>query len=431
MKKRFLGVFLAMCLCLILLPTAASAETADVWDGSTVTQPAGSGTGMAPYLISTGAELAWLAQMTRSSDYAVYYVKFTGDIVLNEGTFDQDGTLTKNGALSTPNVWTPIGQASWRVDGDGHSVSGMYINNSGENNVGLFSYLYGSGNDGAYIKNLTIKNSYVKTVSPDDYRGYAGVFVGKCYRCTFTDCAGETNILSTSCYGTGGIVGGAQNSSFNAVHTSGSINGKKELGGLVGRTSTDSMFKNCWNETDIKNVSGVVNNVGGIAGYADGTACFYNCANLGKLRGGSRVGGIVGECGVTKMRNCYSLKDIADYVLDYGTNRTGTLTGMGGPTISLCYAEDGSTLKDTGAAGGTVTHFTGKGKLTENGTEDDLLNALNDNLFEMEGEADLKLWVRDANGYPLPKAGRSLTRLCITTSGWAESTSASATREIF
>lgn len=258
MKKRFLGVFLAMCLCLILLPTAASAETADVWDGSTVTQPAGSGTGMAPYLISTGAELAWLAQMTRSSDYAVYYVKFTGDIVLNEGTFDQDGTLTKNGASSTPNVWTPIGQASWRVDGDGHSVSGMYINNSGENNVGLFSYLYGSGNDGAYIKNLTIKNSYVKTVSTDDYRGYAGVFVGKCYRCTFTDCAGENNILSTSCYGTGGIVGGAQNSSFNAVHTSGSINGKKELGGLVGRTSTDSMFKNCWNETDIKNVSGVV-----------------------------------------------------------------------------------------------------------------------------------------------------------------------------
>lgn len=403
MKKKTLIMLLASILCIALLPAVAHAATPDVWDGSTASSLTGGGTSEDdPYLISTGAELKLLADNSRATGLGSCYVKLTNDIVLNDGTFDKSGAFTKRGATTTsqPNEWLPMGEAGWHIDGDGHSISGMYIK-CNEAKVGLVSRIASSG----YIRDLTIKDSYVtSSQAPQSYKGYIGVFVGQSSRTSFTNCAGENNIAVTNnCYLTGGIVGWSYGGdSFNVVHVSGSVQGSGALAGIAGRAN-GATFKNCWNEMDIDNAKPSVVQSGGIAAMADSSE-FYNCANLGYLHGGSRIGGIAGEA-PGKMKNCYTTSDISG-IKEYGSrNYVATLAGMNSKNVAVqgCYAEDGSGLYDIGAEGegSYVPHFTGKGNLSGGG-DGELLAALNENLYNMDAEPNLNKWVLNSDGYPIP-----------------------------
>lgn len=62
--------------------------------------------------------------------------------------------------------------------------------------------------------------------------------------------------------------------------------------------------------------------------------------------------------------------------------------------VQGCYAEDGSGLYDIGAEGegSYVPHFTGKGNLG-GGSDGELLDALNENLYNMDAEPNLNKWV--------------------------------------
>lgn len=403
MKKKTLIMLLASIICIALLPAVAHAATPDVWDGSTASSLTGGGKSEDdPYLISTGAELKLLADNSRAAELGSCYVKLTNDIVLNDGTFDKSGAFTKRGATTTsqPNEWLPMGVASWHIDGNGHSISGMYIK-CNEEKVGLISRITGNG----YIRDLTIKNSYVtSSQAPQSYKGYIGVFAGQSSRTSFTNCAGENNIAVTNnCYLTGGIVGWSYGGdSFNVVHVSGSIQGSGALAGIAGRAN-GATFKNCWNEMDIDNAKPSVVQSGGIAAMADSSE-FYNCANLGYLHGGSRIGGIAGEA-PGKMKNCYTTSDISG-IKEYGSrNYVATLAGMNSKNVAVqgCYAEDGSGLYDIGAEGegSYVPHFTGKGNLG-GGSDGELLAALNENLYNMDAEPNLNQWVLNSDGYPIP-----------------------------
>lgn len=398
MKKKTLIMLLTSILCIALLPAVAHAATPDVWDGSTASSLAGGGKSEDdPYLISTGAELKLLADNSRAAGQGSCYVKLTNDIVLNDGTFDKSGAFTKRGATTTsqPNEWLPMGVASWYIDGNGHSISGMYINRN-EAKVGLVSFV----SNGGYIRNLTIKDSFV---SSSQSGGYIGVFAGQTSGTTLSNCVGESNIVITSgCFATGGIAGVAQSGSISGVHASGSIQGSGKLAGIAGR-SIDITFKNCWNEMDIDNANWEINQSGGIAALAEGSE-FYNCANLGYLHGGSRIGGIAGEA-PGKIKNCYTTSDISG-IKEYGSrNYMATLAGMNSRNVAVqgCYAEDGSGLYDIGAEGegSYVPHFTGKGNLG-GGSDGELLDALNENLYSMDAEPNLNKWALNSDGYPLP-----------------------------
>ena len=404
MKKKTLIMLLTSILCIALLPAVAHAATPDVWDGSTASSLTGDGKSEdEPYLISTGAELKLLADNSRATGLGSCYVKLTNDIVLNDGTFDKSGAFTKRGGATTasqPNEWLPMGEASWHIDGDGHSISGMYIK-CNEEKVGLVSKI----SSGGYIRNLTIKDSYVNSShQSQSYRSYIGVFAGETSVTSLSDCAGENNIVLTSGYeATGGIVGFAWPGSVTGVHASGSIQGSGKLGGIVGYSSR-VIFKNCWNEMDIDNASSYqsITQSGGIVALAEGSE-FYNCANLGYLHGGSRVGGIAGEAPV-KIKNCYTTSDISG-IKEYGSrNYVATLVGKNKDVaVQGCYAEDGSVLYDIGAEGegSYVPHFTGKGNLS-GGSDGELLAALNENLYNMDAEPNLNQWVLNSDSYPIP-----------------------------
>ena len=295
-----------------------------------------------------------------------------------------------------------MGEASWHIDGDGHSISGMYIK-CNEEMVGLISRISGNG----YIRNLTIKDSFVtSSQAPQSYKGNIGVFVGRSYRTSFSNCVGENNIAVTeNCYLTGGIVGWSYgNDEFNGVHASGSIQGSGALAGIAGRAN-GATFKNCWNEMNIDNANTYqpIRQSGGLAAMADNSE-FYNCVNLGCLHGGCRIGGIAGEA-PGKMKNCYTTSDIFGIKEQGSRNYVATLAGMNSQNVAVqgCYAEDGSSLYDIGAEGegSYVPHFTGKGNL---GGENDgeLLAALNENLYSMDAEPNLNKWELNSDGYPIP-----------------------------
>ena len=405
MKKKTLIMLLTSILCIALLPAVAHAATPDVWDGSTASSLTGGGKSEdEPYLISTGAELKLLADNSRAAGQGSCYVKLTNDIVLNDGTFDKNGAFTKRGATTTsqPNEWLPMGEASWHIDGDGHSISGMYIK-CNEEKVGLVSKIKDSG----YIRDLTIKDSYVNSsYQSQSNTSYIGVFAGETSGTSLSDCAGENNIVLASGYkATGGIVGFAWPGSVTGVHASGSIQGSKAIGGIVG-CSSGVIFKNCWNEMDIDNANSdqPITQSGGIAALAE-VSEFYNCANLGYLHGGCRVGGIAGEAPV-KIKNCYTTSDISG-IKEYGKrNFVATLAGRNSQNVAVqgCYAEDGPNhLYDIGAEGegSYVPHFTGKGNLG-GGSDGELLAALNENLYNMDAEPNLNKWVLNSDGYPIP-----------------------------
>ena len=142
------------------------------WDGTTAkTFACGSGTALGPYVIVTAEQLAHFSFVVNSGDKNVSgkYFKLGADIALNEGVLlGADGKLV--GDPDSLLNWTPIGNDDVAfdgvLDGDGHVVSGMFIDATGPNN-GLF------GNVSGTVRNVTVEDSWVRGGK------YTGGIVGK------------------------------------------------------------------------------------------------------------------------------------------------------------------------------------------------------------------------------------------------------------
>ncbi|MBP5248284.1 MAG: hypothetical protein J6Z31_10590, partial [Fibrobacter sp.] len=131
------------------------------WDGTTAKKFAcGSGTKFSPYIILTAEQLALLSFATgaQDEDYVGKYFKLGADILLSDKSLiNEQGDLIADS--SSLEKWTPIGNSkvvfTGYFDGDGHTVSGMFINTTSTHN-GLFGYNRGT------IENVTVTNSWVK-----------------------------------------------------------------------------------------------------------------------------------------------------------------------------------------------------------------------------------------------------------------------------
>lgn len=115
------------------------------WDGTTTTEVEPNAEGI--YEISTGAQLAWLAQQVNNKNvFSGETVMLTADIDLGE------------------QEWTPIGVNFRRngksfqgtFDGNGHIVTGLKISSGNADNMGLFGPIYGSK---AIVKNLIVEGN--------------------------------------------------------------------------------------------------------------------------------------------------------------------------------------------------------------------------------------------------------------------------------
>ena len=180
----------------------------------------GNGTIEKPYLISSGDELAYLAQQVNSGNmYSDTYFQLCNDINLNQ------------------KIWTPIGNNanSFRgiFDGAGHIIynARLNINSMPQNTIesyGIFGSI-GGGNTKSIIKNLEIENITISiggsgnTSSNSNNKGiHVGILAGTIYKNTqiinnivknssITDNGNVTIYNESFQYAVGGLVGYAMN----------------------------------------------------------------------------------------------------------------------------------------------------------------------------------------------------------------------------
>jgi len=110
------------------------------------------------YQISNAEELLWFVYDVNNGDRNANAV-LTQDIVINEDCLKRLTALSKAG--DELSVWQPIGTLlnafNGIFDGQGHTISGLYINDKTQQNVGLF----GVTSADAVIKNLGVTDSYI------------------------------------------------------------------------------------------------------------------------------------------------------------------------------------------------------------------------------------------------------------------------------
>ncbi len=272
-----------------------------VWDGSVAESFAGgSGTAEDPYQIANGAQLARFAAIVNGTDGMARNTaacgKLTADILLN----DISDWETWDESTEGLNSWTPIGSGSQpftgTLDGDGHSVSGIYINSTAE-----YQGLVGVLGSGGTLQNLGVKASYIKG-------GYhVGGVCGSSWG-TVSNCYNTGSV--TGSYAVGGVCGTNDGTVTNCYNT-GNVAGSEMVGGVCGWNEFDTVT-NCYNTG---NVTGN-NQVGGVCGYNDATVT--NCYNSGSVTGSGYVGGLCGNSWGT-VTNCYYLAGKANSGIGSGS----------------------------------------------------------------------------------------------------------------
>lgn len=192
----------------------------------------GSGTESDPYQISTIENLKYLAQeVNAGTDFDSVYFKQTADLVDNENVFKEDGSLN-----TTCKEWIPIGNETTPFnaiyDGDGFSISGLYINND-KNYQGLFGY----ADTKASLTRIFVSDSYIKGDS---------IVGGICALCfgTISNCMTSGEISGNDLVG--GICGKSHNIIQNCLNAS-FVSGKGICGGICGRKETEGNIYSCIN----------------------------------------------------------------------------------------------------------------------------------------------------------------------------------------
>lgn len=310
----------------------------------------GEGTAASPILISNAEELKIFhdivnGENNRQQNLAAC-ATLTADIVLNDGTFDEDGNYTPGPSGAALTEWTPMGNQyriaaySGTFDGAGHTIQGLYCAAT-KNIVGLFGYT-----NGAVIKDVKV-TGYLRVIGD-----FVGSIVASAGSTSITGCvnAAVINASGISSYYAGGIVASAHNTS--------TIRDCVNIGTLTCSIPSD-------------NAEGA----GGIAGCLTGNSVISNCSNLGiimgicsnaRYSGTNNIGGIAGSTWGATISDCYNVGLLTDT-----TNQTsarspyvGGIAGYSESVISNSYSVGSVTATRTDAPLGGIAGYSAGGSIT-------------------------------------------------------------------
>lgn len=314
----------------------------------------GKGTATEPYLLANAQALKGLATIVNAKqNYEGSHFKMTRDIDLA----DVCGKDLNDGAGID---WTPIGYADYdndiyigfegTFDGDGHTISGLYINgvSKGKNAQALFGYI----GPNATVKNFTLKGEV------SGYQYISGIAAGN--RGTISGCTNQCIVLANSATEEGeeaGYAGGITGENYGTIidcHNEARITATDDynspIGGITGSNGDEGIIINCTNsatilsEGDSNSNNG---NAGGISGNNRGT--ITGCTNTGNVTGIGYVGGITAETKGDIISGCINTGDIT------GKYTVGGITGsyMYGSLIA-CYNTGNVATTGSSYAGGIV-----------------------------------------------------------------------------
>ena len=185
------------------------------------------------YLLTNYAELVWFSKQVSSRNASINAC-LVNNITANTNLLNADGSCNTANAVYE---WTPAGSMlsgfQGIFDGNGKTIQGIYIDTN-TTYVGLFGNIAESG----VVKNLDIKDSYIKGSN------YTGAVSGSCVsNSSVQNCSSSAVVIGGSYVG--GIVG---SSSANAVvsgcYTTGSVSGSgSNIGGIAGQSYYDTNVK--------------------------------------------------------------------------------------------------------------------------------------------------------------------------------------------
>ena len=289
-----------------------SAETIDEKDLS------GSGTVIDPYVVRSTKGFLWLTNGELSGINLISKnVILACDIILNDESFDENGV--PSGGDGVVYSWENIKKCkSLCFDGNNFSISGLYINTTGQVIASMM------GEESAplqEVKNLKMKNVFLKSsyrVAPICYASYVlkNCVVGNGYvyagdhsagialfSNTVSNCVNKANIYTSSAQGTGGIV--AKNYvyddcvisnciNYGDIYTLSSESGyPARMGGIIGKPMGKARVENCKNFGDIISDDQQIGGIVGIAWAID--IIIQDCDNYGIVTGNFNIGGILGN----------------------------------------------------------------------------------------------------------------------------------------
>ncbi len=284
-------LFYSLAVILLLFANGLFAQTS--------TKPSGEGTSSTPYQIESLNNLYWITQ--NSSSWSSYF----------EQTADIDASNTKK--WDSGSGFAGIGTSSKKFigtyDGNGHTISNLYINRSSSSYYGFFRYT-----NSATISNLGIIEVNI---------------------------SGEDNI--------GGLIGEmGQGSKVSDCYVTGNVSGVNYTGGLIGYMYEGSDYVyNCYSSG---NVSGN-NAIGGLFGIVESNCDSVSyCYSTANVSGYGSVGGLVGEFLLNGINNCYATGEVVADTYD-----AGGLIGYyncSNINIKYCYATGAVSASED--AGGLV-----------------------------------------------------------------------------
>ncbi len=262
--------------------------------------------------------------------------------------------------------WEPIGYFTTTFDGNGRSISNLYVNRPDDDDVGLFASLGGGG----IIRDVGLASA---NVTGDDDVGAllgdnnGGIVIGSY---AAGSVAGDNTV--------GGLAGeNSQGGLIMDSYSRSSVSGVSDVGGLVG-----SMFAgNITRSYATGSVTGSGADVGGLVGFNSAGSIARSYATGNVTGGGTDVGGLVGE-NRAAITGSYATGDVT------GAGHTGGLVGRGTrSTIIGSYATGnvtgtGSSNDDIGGLvgqsnwGGLVYASYATGSVTGSGDGDDDIGGL-------------------------------------------------------
>lgn len=288
----------------------------------------GSGTENDPYLILNPIHLNQLRNYLNQEGV---YFKLMANIDLTEFLEDENPTQG----------WQPVGNsksAAFKgvLDGNGKTISGLWINRPNSDNIGLFGYaryatimnlnliaksIVGKSNVGGLIGfsyGGTISNSTITVnvnASGDNVGGIIGyardanISISTCQvkeseilgNNQVGGACGDAKGTLSACYinctitgneKVGGFVGYGHNIKMTNSGYIGSVNGKTEVGGLIGNElSGGGTQEKCF---ALGSVSATSNYAGGLIGYQANENSLTNCYFSGSVIGKNYTAGLVG-----------------------------------------------------------------------------------------------------------------------------------------
>lgn len=246
------------------------------------------------YQIENADQLAWLAQQVNAATWQ------TKD--------NYNAVLTKDIDLGGKN-WTPIGKSGYpykgTFDGQGHTVSGLYISAATSDYQGLFGYV-----NGGTIQNLAV----------------AGAVTGKFY--------------------VAGIVGNLGSGTVSRCVNKATVEGRNQTGGVIGRINGTGNVESCYNRGKVSSPTNSSAYVGGIVGQLDSSnANIEKCYSVAEITGiSSNIHSIVGYKSSGNITDCYYLNtQKAD--ANATAKTTAELKALA-PTLGAAFLPDSKNVND-------------------------------------------------------------------------------------